>query len=69
MGEDTVFQESPTLSKVVTNSESAFWIVAMNEEEIESFHKNQIWDLVKLPEGTKTVLLRRSLYGLEQSLG
>jgi hypothetical protein len=62
-----VFQESPTLSKVVTNSESAFGIVAM-KEEIESFHKNQIWDLVKLPEGTKTVVLRRSLYGLEQSL-
>ncbi len=39
-GEDTVFQESPTLSKVVTNSESAFGIVAMNEE-IESLCKNQ----------------------------
>jgi hypothetical protein len=45
-----------------------FWVVAMNEE-IESLHKNQTWDLVKLPEGTKTIGLRRSLYSLEQSPG
>jgi hypothetical protein len=38
-------------------------------DEIESFHKNQTWDLVKLPEGAKAVRLRRSLYDLEQSLG
>jgi hypothetical protein len=50
MAEDTVVQESFTLSEAVTNSESAFWVVAMNEE-IESLHKSQTWDLVKLPDG------------------
>jgi hypothetical protein len=45
-----------------------FGFVAMNEE-IESLHTSQTWDLVKLLEGAKTVRLRRSLYGLEQSLG
>jgi len=37
-------------------------------EEIESLHKNQTWDLVKLSKDAKIVELRRS-YGLEQSLG
>jgi hypothetical protein len=45
-----------------------FGFVAMNEEN-ESLHTSQTWDLVKLSEGTKTVRLRRSLYCLEQSLG
>jgi hypothetical protein len=35
-----VVQEYSTLSEAVTSNESAFWIVAMNEE-IESLCKNQ----------------------------
>jgi hypothetical protein len=34
-----VVQEPSTLSKSVKSSESAYWIVAMNEE-IEFLHKN-----------------------------
>jgi hypothetical protein len=48
--EDTVVQESFTLSEAVTSSESTFWVVAMNEE-IGPLHKSQTWDLVKLPDG------------------
>jgi len=68
VAEDTVVQEYSTFSEAVTSSESAFWVVAMNEE-IESLCKNQTWDLVKLPEDEKTVSLRRLMYGLKQSLG
>jgi hypothetical protein len=68
VAKDTVVQEYSTFSEAVTSSESAFWVVAMNEE-IESLCKNQTWDLVKLPEDEKTVSLRRSMYGLKQSPG
>jgi hypothetical protein len=68
VAEDTVVQESFTLSEAFTSNEVAFWVVAMNEE-IESLCKNQAWDLKKLLEDAKTVGLRRSPYGLEQSLG
>jgi hypothetical protein len=37
VAKETVVQEAFTISKVVTSSEYAFWVVAMNEE-IESFH-------------------------------
>jgi hypothetical protein len=39
VAEDTVVYEYSTLSKAVTSNESAFWVVAMNEE-IESLCKN-----------------------------
>jgi hypothetical protein len=68
VAEETAVQESFTLLEAVTSSDYAFWVVAMNDE-IEPLHKNQTWDLVKLPEGTKAVWLRRSFYDLEQSLG
>jgi hypothetical protein len=68
VAEETAVQESFTLLEAVTSSDYAFWVVAMNEE-IVPLHKNQTWDLVKLPEGTKAVWLRRSFYDLEQSLG
>jgi hypothetical protein len=54
VAEDTAVQEPSTYSEAVTSSESAQWVVAMNEE-IESLHKNQTWELVKLPRGAKTV--------------
>jgi len=40
VAEETGFQEPSTYSKVVTSSEYAQWVVAMNEE-IEFLHKNQ----------------------------
>jgi hypothetical protein len=52
--EDTAVQEPSTYSEVVTSSESAQWVIAMNEK-IDSLHKNQTWELVKLPKGAKTV--------------
>jgi hypothetical protein len=54
VAEDTVVQESSTYSEAVTSSESSQWVIAMNEE-IESLHKNQTRELVKLPKGAKTV--------------
>jgi len=54
VAEETAVQESFTLLEAVTSSDYAFWVVAMNEE-IESLHKNQTWDLVKLPERMKVV--------------
>lgn len=68
MAEDIAIQESSTLYEVVTSSEFAFWVVAMNEE-IESLCKNQPWDLEKSLEDMKIDGLRRLLYGLEQSPG
>jgi len=41
VAKDTSIQEPSTYSKFVTSSESAQWVVAMNEE-IKSLHKNQI---------------------------
>jgi hypothetical protein len=46
VAEDTAVQ--------VTSNEFAQWVVSMNEE-IDSVHKNQTWELVKLPKGAKTV--------------
>jgi hypothetical protein len=40
VAEDTTVQKPSALSEAVTSSESAYWVVAMNEE-IESLHKNQ----------------------------
>ena len=38
--------EPSSYNEAVTCSESAQWLVAMNED-IESLHKNQTWELVK----------------------
>jgi hypothetical protein len=54
MAEDTTVQELFAYSEAVTSTKSVQWFVAMNEE-IESLHKNQTWELVKLPKGAKTV--------------
>jgi hypothetical protein len=58
VAEDTTVQKLSALLKDVTSSESAYWVVAMNIE-IESLHKNQTWDLVKLSKSAKNVRLRR----------
>jgi hypothetical protein len=45
MAEDIAVQESSILSEAVTSSESAFWVVAKNEE-IESLHKTWVEEIV-----------------------
>ena len=48
------YNEPRNYSEAVTCAESSQWSIAMIEE-IESLHKNQTWDLVKLPKDKKTV--------------
>ncbi|KAG8488527.1 hypothetical protein CXB51_016411 [Gossypium anomalum] len=45
-------QETSNYSKVVTCEDSKKWMLTM-QEEMESFHKNRTWDLVKLPKAAK----------------
>lgn len=40
--------ELSTYKAAISGSESAQWLAAM-EEEMESLHENQIWELVRLP--------------------
>jgi hypothetical protein len=54
VAEDTAVQEPSTFLEVVTSSESAQLVVAMNKE-IESLHKNQTWEFVKFPKRVKNV--------------
>jgi hypothetical protein len=54
VAEDIAVQEPSTHSEAVTSSGFAQWVAAMNEE-IESLHKNQTWELVKLLKGAKIV--------------
>lgn len=42
--------ESQTYSEIVSCPNSSKWLVAMHEE-IESLHKNDTWELVRLPKG------------------
>jgi hypothetical protein len=49
VADDIIVQEPSTYLEVVRSSESTQWVVAMNVE-IESLHKNQNWELVKLPK-------------------
>ena len=52
----TVTEEIPEAIKPSTYTEAIFcpsssnWVLAM-QEEMESLHKNQTWDLCKLPKG------------------
>ncbi|KAG8489524.1 hypothetical protein CXB51_017540 [Gossypium anomalum] len=41
-------------SEAISCEDSEKWMFAM-QEEMESLHKNRIWDLVKLPKGKKVV--------------
>jgi hypothetical protein len=54
VAEDIAVQGLSTYSEAVTSSVSAQWVVAMNKK-IKSLHKNQTWELVKLPKGAKTI--------------
>ncbi|KAG8494480.1 hypothetical protein CXB51_011893 [Gossypium anomalum] len=47
-------QEPSNYSEAVSCEDSEKWMFSM-QEEMESFHKNRTWDLVKLPKGKKTI--------------
>lgn len=47
-------QEPFNYHEAITSSDSTQWLIAMNEE-IESLHKNQTWELVKPPMKKKIV--------------
>jgi len=44
--------EPSTCNKAISSDKAATWTVAMNEE-MESLHKNQTWELMKPPRGQK----------------
>ena len=71
MAEDVEIHDPVTYHKPITSSDSAQWSVAMNEE-IESLHKNQTWELVKPPKGQniigcKWVFKKRKEHGLKHT--
>ena len=47
-------EEPSTYEETVSSQDSIRWMVSM-EEEMESLHKNGIWDLVKLPKEKKVI--------------
>ena len=46
--------EPSTYNEAISSDEAAEWTVSMTEE-MESLHKNQTWELVKLPRGQKII--------------
>lgn len=46
--------EPATFNEAILNSNSESWLGAM-EEEMESLHKNQTWEIVPLPIGKKAI--------------
>ena len=46
--------EPSTYTKAVNCDDSRKWMIAM-QEEMESLHKNDTWNLVRLPKGKKVV--------------
>jgi len=46
--------ETQTYSEVMSCSNSSKWLVAMHEE-IESLHKNDTWELVRLSKGQRVI--------------
>ena len=52
MTESIEIPEPFTYNKAISSDETAEWTVAITEE-MESLHKNQIWELVKPSRGQK----------------
>ena len=52
MGEDG---EPKNYFEAISSDNSSKWIAAM-QEEVESLLKNETWDLVKLPEGKRSLV-------------
>ena len=51
MGEEG---EPKNYSEAISSDDSIKWIAAM-QEKVESLLKNEIWELVKLPEGKRVI--------------
>ena len=52
---DVGLENDPTSYDQAINSEnSTLWLYAM-EEELKSMKDNEVWDLVELPKGIKTI--------------
>ncbi|KAK8713339.1 hypothetical protein V6N13_148560 [Hibiscus sabdariffa] len=63
--------ESKTYQEAVSSSDSEKWLEAMRSE-MDSMSENQVWSLVKPPEGIKPigckwVSKKKSIYGLKQA--
>lgn len=65
---ETDIDEPFTYSKAITIKESVQWSDAMIKE-IESLHKNQTWNLVKLPNGMMLLDVHGSLEKMKGILG
>ena len=52
--ETCVAGELSNFSEAISLQKSTEWLIAMNEE-MESLHKNQIWDLVTPPKEQKVI--------------
>ena len=52
--EEMELHEPSTYKEAVSGTESAQWLVAMGDE-MESLHKNQTWELVRLPTERKII--------------
>jgi hypothetical protein len=50
----TTYDEPKLVGEAVESAEGKLWKDSM-VEEMESLHKNETWDLVKLPSGTNHV--------------
>ncbi|KAL9261973.1 Retrovirus-related Pol polyprotein from transposon TNT 1-94-like protein [Drosera capensis] len=58
IAEELCVEEPISFKEAIMSPNSQKWLIAMNEE-MESLHRNQTWDLVKLPKGNKTVYKKK----------
>jgi len=54
MANDAVVDEPFSYCDAIDSKESKEWLIAMNEK-VESFQKNQTWELVELPKGKRII--------------
>jgi transposase InsO family protein len=54
VAEEVEFHEPSTYKEAISGTESAQWLAAMGDE-MESLHKNQTWELVRLPTERKII--------------
>ena len=54
VADDIESNEPATYEQAISCGELAQWLVAMGKE-MQSFYKNRVWELVKVPEGRKAV--------------
>ena len=47
-------EEPSTYEEAISSSDSGKWMISM-KKEIESLHKHETWDMVRLPKGKKVI--------------